>query len=165
MEKLEKIYNMLYRRFRDLYYEITSIPFKIKRAISYAYISWDIHDYDYSAPLTMLNYSFSRLESLIRTGHNANGEKLAKDLRILIEYINRVKDHNDKYWYIMEDFYKQYPNRPDSLFEQEKYDEFEKRTPEYRSKLKQVLKKVKELENRDVEEISRRIKKIKSYWD
>jgi hypothetical protein len=165
LTKLEKLYYNICRRLNAFYYGVKLLPFKIKRAISYAYVSWDLHDYDYSSGLIMLNYTFSRLEPLIKNGYNVNGEKLAKDLRILMEYIDRVKDHDDRYWYIMENFYAKYPNRPDFLFDQSGYMTFEKRTPEYRKELKRVFKQVDDLKNRDVEEMSRRMKKIRLYWD
>jgi hypothetical protein len=163
--KLESIYYSIYRGLYNLKWAIIMLPFKLKRAFMYAYKSWGIHDFDYCAILEMMHYSLSRLEPCIKNGYSVNGKKHAKDIRILMEYIYRIKDHSDCYHYKYQDLVKEFPDQPD-LFESHNVRvAWHKENPDYYKKFKIYSKHIAELENRDVEEFSRRLKKIRTYWD
>lgn len=162
---VKSIYYSVYRGLSSFKWGVITLPFKLKRAFMYAYKSWFIHDFDYSSVLEMMHYSFSRLEPCLKNGYSVNGEKHAKEVRILMEYISRIKNHSDQYWYKYQDLVKEFPDQPDIFEPHEFRVTWYDNNPNYRIKFKNYSKHVKELEDRDIEEFTRRLKKIRSYWD
>lgn len=145
--------------------DLKYVPFKILRAVQYGIKSWDIYDFDHSSVTKMTQYAMERLEPCIRNGYSVNCKKHAKDLRIMINLLDRMNNENETYYYFHEELDKKYPNKPDFMFDTDAYDKFVKHSPNYIKDFRRVCKHIDALENRDIEDFCRRFKKIRLYWD
>lgn len=85
----------------EIQYQISQVKWKWYdvvnglRAVRYWFpVIWKWRNWDWSPSLEVIIHTFRGLEEAVRTGYHVNGEKDAKNIRILIRHLERIRDRD-----------------------------------------------------------------------